>query len=458
MRKWDRPNFMADRRQQRPVTVSRRPGTRSAKRNVRAGRRRARVRHEREAAEWLFVDAREHWGSPERVLCVPLAGGGLPAIVAELSPQSRVDAFFLDLFHAEKAREKLQPLRDRTEVYCQPDPPQGPYDLVFLPTDRRGEAELARDLVQSAHQVLRAGGRLLTSTNNPGDRWLEEVVGRCFGKPRRVAFDSGVVYVADKTGPLKKEKDYTAEFVFRDLDRLLTVITRPGVFCHRRLDAGARALIRSLGPPVGMRLPGHSDVPRPRSGSDETLPGHVPGLVGSEQAVEHPVAGNAGGPAPVDAALVKSASQYCPTPRLQPAHRVLELGCGAGAVSFAAAWRVSEGSVVAVDSNARAVQCTQWGAERNALGNVRAILNADGHLDAFAPFDCVLTNPPYFSDYRIAELFVDTAQRLLAPRGRLHVVTKSADWFVDRCQRSFGTVDVERYGEYFVVVATKPRR
>ena len=51
----------------------------------------------------------------------------------------------------------------------------------------------------------------------------------------------------------------------------------------------------------------------------------------------------------------------------KPADHVFEIGCGSGAVAIALAARVPEGRVYAVDSNARAVECTRLGAEANGL-------------------------------------------------------------------------------------------
>ena len=45
-------------------------------------------------------------------------------------------------------------------------------------------------------------------------------------------------------------KSFEVEFQFRDRGRLVRGVSRPGVFSHRRLDLGARALIESLAEPV----------------------------------------------------------------------------------------------------------------------------------------------------------------------------------------------------------------
>ena len=49
---------------------------------------------------------------------------------------------------------------------------------------------------------------------------------------------------------------------------------------------------------------------------------------------------------------------------------MLDIGCGAGVVALAAAVCGEGVAVHAVDSSARAVECTRRGAELNGLGNV----------------------------------------------------------------------------------------
>ena len=44
-----------------------------------------------------------------------------------------------------------------------------------------------------------------------------------------------------------------------------------------------------------------------------------------------------------------------------------------------------------------------------------------------ASFDCVLGNPPYYAQRRIAEYFIEVAARALRPSGVLWLVTKHGD-------------------------------
>jgi 16S rRNA (guanine1207-N2)-methyltransferase len=77
-----------------------------------------------------------------------------------------------------------------------------------------------------------------------------------------------------------------------------------------------------------------------------------------------------------------------------------------------------------IDSNTRAIQCTEQGVTQNHVCGAQVLLNHDGQISIEADIDVALLNPPYYGDFTIAEHFVTTASRYLAPRGRVVIVTK----------------------------------
>ncbi|HND54636.1 MAG TPA: methyltransferase, partial [Pirellulaceae bacterium] len=252
-----------------------------------------------------------------------------------------------------------------------------------------GDGEWTRDLLQSVHERLVEGGRLWASTDSPRDKWLRTELERLFDRVSAHVQKQGVVYVARKTGPgpRKKLKDYSAEFRFRDGERLLRVVTRPGVFSHRHLDTGARALIEKV--------------------------------------------------------------------VVRPGDRVADIGCGAGVVALALAAREPTCRVTAVDSNARAVECTRRNAELNEFSNIEVRHDADGCCGEPGTFDLVVGNPPYYSNHQIAAIFVDGARAALRPGGLLQIVTKDARWYCENLVDDFDEIQVEPSRAYLIVSARR---
>ncbi|MBI1312502.1 methyltransferase [bacterium] len=346
-------------------------------------------------AEQLLVDVAAEVAG-ERVVCTSTGGAHAAVAIAQAWPAAQVSCLFLDVFLADSARRRWESLSN-LRVDCEPDFVDDAVDAFALPMAAGGQSELARDLLQSAIGRLAEAGRLFISTDNPKDHWLHEQLKTHFEKVTNRRGKKGVLYIASRPKPLKKQKSFESWFAFRDQDRLIHACSRPGVFSHRRLDLGARALIESL--------------------------------------------------------TIEDDGRT--TEAIQDGQRVLDLGCGAGTVGFAAALRGRDVRVHAVDANARAVWCAQTGADRNGLTKYSTQLEAEGRIEPAGQFDLVLANPPYFSNFRIAEVFVEAAKTALRPHGRLHFVTKQPEWFADRFVEEFDHVSVREIRGYFVVKASQ---
>ena len=111
--------------------------------------------------------------------------------------------------------------------------------------------------------------------------------------------------------------------------------------------------------------------------------------------------------------------------------RILDMGCGCGLVGFLIANRISSplpfpSSLVLVDSHSRAVEAATENAAKFGIP-AEVILSDSGtpaRMDG--TFDVFVGNPPYYSDYRIAEVFLETAKRALKPGGTCYTVVKNA--------------------------------
>jgi len=153
--------------------------------------------------------------------------------------------------------------------------------------------------------------------------------------------------------------------------------------------------------------------------------------------------------------LDPGARQLIDAAEIEPGISVLDIGCGAGTVAIALAARDASVSVHAVDGNARAIEATLAGAALNGLNNVTAELSCDGVYSRAGEYDLAVANPPYYADNRIAELFVDAAQRSLRPGGRLIVVAKRGDWYAATMPADWDDVDCRQSKNYVIVTANR---
>ncbi len=136
--------------------------------------------------------------------------------------------------------------------------------------------------------------------------------------------------------------------------------------------------------------------------------------------------------------------------------RVLDIGCGCGTLSLAAAFRAAGMLVHAVDSSARAVECTARGAQLNGLTNISTELNATGSYEHSGTYQLALANPPYYANFQIARRFLLAGQAALEPGGRILLVTKSADWYAEHMPNWFDDVEICEAKSYFLVSGRKP--
>ena len=102
--------------------------------------------------------------------------------------------------------------------------------------------------------------------------------------------------------------------------------------------------------------------------------------------------------------------------------RVLDLGCGWGAVGVALAAKYPEIDVVMTDVNARAVDL----ARRNLAANgARAtVAQGDGFESVDGQFDAIVTNPPIRAGKAVIYALFAQARERLNPGGALYVVIR----------------------------------
>lgn len=110
---------------------------------------------------------------------------------------------------------------------------------------------------------------------------------------------------------------------------------------------------------------------------------------------------------------------------LPPGSRILDLGCGCGLVGLLLARQAPGSRVSFVDSHARALAATRLNLDALGLAGHDLRLSDTGTPET--GFDLFAGNPPYYSDFRIAQLFIDAAYGALRPGGACLLVAKAAD-------------------------------
>ncbi len=136
--------------------------------------------------------------------------------------------------------------------------------------------------------------------------------------------------------------------------------------------------------------------------------------------------------------------------------RVLDIGCGSGVVGISLARNCPVAHTVFVDANARATHVTAANCRRNGIERHEVVLGAEG-IDRPAAFTLTVGNPPYFSDYKIAELFIRTARSSLCAGGRAYLVAKTGVRLLALLQASFGNGECIKRRGYDVLRAIKER-
>jgi 16S rRNA (guanine1207-N2)-methyltransferase len=141
------------------------------------------------------------------------------------------------------------------------------------------------------------------------------------------------------------------------------------------------------------------------------------------------------------------------TIRVSPTGRVLDLGCGYGAIGIVAAKIAIRGLVTLIDSDVRATRLAQTNVELNGVTNAEVILGDGTHdLPTKARFDVVASNPPTHSGREVLDDMVAGAYAVLRPRGRLYMVVNRLLSLKNQVGSVFGNVEVAARSKGYVVV------
>lgn len=331
---------------------------------------------------------------------------------ADLTPallEGDVTCHVLDVYHRH-AIEKVH----HAKVICSPHLPEGPWDCIRFHTGPKVmSGELSLDLLQEIHLLMRRQDA--ASTVGQRTRFELDFIGR--ERDRNELLDK----ISDNP---KRVRSFKAEWPASvPGGEKLMFTSYPGCFCHRRLDEGGLALAEVV--------------------SRELLEGGVPASCGE---------GAAGTSCGEGAAGTVS---------------ILDMGCGCGLVGLLIANRLQKNDASAVqpltsglnltmvDSHSRAVEAATENAAKFGIP-AEVILSDNGtpkRMDG--TFDVFVGNPPYYSDYRIAEVFLETAKRALKPGGVCYTVVKNAAGLKPVQEKYFPSVAVTNRRCYSVLKSVK---
>ena len=377
-------------------------------------------------AEAILVEAIAGIGAATRVLAAGNRSGGVAVTAMRRWPEAEVIAHAFDYHHARAIRKRLLdeelPARnvrcaagvgvEGTDTLQPTEGARQPFDLaLFMTTPQSMPAELVLDQLQDIHVNLTEGGALYAAFEGDPDDAL---------KTMRLVWESvnvlkrakhAILFKAVKHGPPVKMRDFSATWEASvPGGEPLTFTTYPGCFCHRRPDAGGLALAEVAAREVN----GES-----RKMKDDVL-----------------------------------------APDLSP-FTILDMGCGCGLVGLLVADALRRHNptipqshnpaLTLIDSHTRAIAAAKENAARAGI-EAEFILSDDGlPRGRVGEYDLFVGNPPYYSDYRIAEVFLETAYRALKLGGICLTVVKTATGLLALQEKYFRKAEIIKRRGYCVL-------
>ena len=172
-------------------------------------------------------------------------------------PDAPIDCFQMDLFAAERLREKLAQENLAATVVTGGDLWDMPrqYQTVLFPAAAQADRELKLDIVDQSYQILVEGGKLIVMSEYEKDVLFAKCMKRSFGKcGESPASERGTAFWSERKGDRPRRR-HQITFHARIGDRRSVAIeTWPGTFSYGEMDGGSRAMLEVAELNTGERI------------------------------------------------------------------------------------------------------------------------------------------------------------------------------------------------------------
>lgn len=135
--------------------------------------------------------------------------------------------------------------------------------------------------------------------------------------------------------------------------------------------------------------------------------------------------------------------------------KVLDLGCGYGAVGILAAKLIGPQNVVMSDVDENAVELSRKNAGLNGVSDIKILLSNGFNNIQDKDFTIILSNPPYHADFSVPKNFIEKGFNRLVTGGKIYMVTKRKDWYKNKLISVFGGTRIQEVDGYFIFCSEK---
>jgi len=144
---------------------------------------------------------------------------------------------------------------------------------------------------------------------------------------------------------------------------------------------------------------------------------------------------------------------------IQPNWKILDLGCGYGAIGISIAKAFPLAHITMTDINERAIKLARMNIELNNLKNIE-LIKSNLYQNIQEKFDTIITNPPQLAGRKICFEIIEKAKDHLEKEGLLQLVArhnKGGKELEKKMNEVFGNVEeIAKKGGYRVYVSKLP--